>query len=178
MALHSAEALTTPEIGHLSRLTRAANLCGHSASTVAVAALCSKFAAHDVQADATQGGVGEGAGDGANDAGAQALVELDGGVIRPDHGVELHAGKGALAGPVQREAAERGAHASPAGIGRDHEARGCHMRARPGSVWADLGGAEDAIAIEALPRWRAPARRITAASAADQMPSFLSWNSG
>ncbi len=65
-----------------------------------------------MEAHTAQRRMREGAGNRSDDAEAQSLVEFDGGAIRFDHGVELHSGVAAFAGPVQREPAQRGAHAA------------------------------------------------------------------
>jgi hypothetical protein len=75
-----------------------------------------------------------------------------------DDGVELHSGVALVPGPAEREPAQRGAGASPPGIGSDHEAGGRHMRARSGAVPPHLGGAEDTIAADGDDRQ--PRRRL------------------
>jgi hypothetical protein len=65
----------------------------------------SQLAVHHMKPHTTQRRMRESARNRADDGEAQSPVDLNGGVVRFRHGVELHAGVALLAGPVEREAA-------------------------------------------------------------------------
>src|SRR5829696_4578889 len=98
----------------------------------------SKVTVHNVQADAAEGRVGKGLGNGPDDLKSELLPESHGGVVRCHDRVELHRGVPLILGPGERVLAERAPDSLPPRIGSDHEAGGGDVRSWTGAIRSHL----------------------------------------
>src|SRR5215207_8864570 len=98
----------------------------------------SKVTVHNVQADAAEGRVGKGLGNGPDDLKSELLPESHGDVVRCHNRVELHRGVPLLFGPGECVLAERPPDSTAPRIGGNHEAGRGDVRARTGTIRSHL----------------------------------------